>query len=131
MFFKQIQFFLNCFDTQQLLQTNSSATEHCAGTALTATTLLEATETAATLREANRLFAQGSVTDARDKLATARTQVAKRKSTFGNAAPIGRAGELNDDFDSQLAALDEAGTGFATPPPAAAATGPAPLATAS
>lgn len=84
------------------------------------------TETAATLREANRLFAQGSIGDARDKLTSARTRISKSKDAFGNAAPLGRGGEVKGDFDRQLAALDEAEVGFASPPPAAAGQ-PAPL----
>ena len=84
---------------------------------------LQRAETAATLREANKLFAKGNVRQARARLDKTRDRVRKSRGRFApNAAPK-RQAELEQDFDRQLAALDDASTGFAQPPPAAAAPG--------
>jgi Ca-activated chloride channel homolog len=81
-------------------------------------------ETSAALREANSLFQQGRVDDARRKLdqqaSGLRAKAAKAK---GTAAPGSVDAIADKDFQRQLAALDEATSGFATPPPASPAPG--------
>jgi len=83
-------------------------------------------ETAQTLKEANALFQQGKFDEARQRIET-RTQAlrddaAKAKTT----APAARAADVAGDFDRQLAAVQQAESGFATPPPpVGAATGTA------
>jgi Ca-activated chloride channel family protein len=80
---------------------------------------LNRAETAATLREANQLFKSGDLSTARAKLAKARDRVSSSRKVFAPRAAVPRREALNDDFEDQIAALDEAETGFATPPPAA------------
>jgi len=75
-------------------------------------------ETAATLREANQLFAAGKVTAATAKLEKKRAELDNRRRDFAPRAAPTRQVELEEDFDRQLAALDDASSGFATPPPA-------------
>jgi Ca-activated chloride channel family protein len=81
-------------------------------------------ETSAALREANSLFEQGRVDDARRKLdqqaAGLRAQAAKTTSRPGFP------GIVDKDFQKQLSALDEATDGFATPPPSPATPNAAP-----
>lgn len=83
-------------------------------------------ETSAALREANSLFEQGKVEDARRKLdqqaAGLRAQAAKAKT----AAKPGSFGIVDKDFERQLSALDDATNGFATPPPSPSPLGNAP-----
>jgi Ca-activated chloride channel family protein len=80
-------------------------------------------ETVTTLNEANGLFAQGRVVEARRKLdqqeKTLRTAAEDAKK---GAAP-GKAKEVDADFQNQIAAIDGASTGFSAP--AAAAPSPA------
>jgi len=76
-------------------------------------------ETAQALVEANRLFASGSTAQARDKLRKVRSRLETSQGTLSNAAPAPFKGAVNDDFDRQVAALDEAEAGFAEPPPPA------------
>jgi Ca-activated chloride channel family protein len=85
---------------------------------------LERAETAATLRDANKLFASGRVAAAQAKLDKKREQVRQRRRFAPKAKK--RAAELEADFDNQLAALDDAAEGFASPPPASPGAG-APL----
>ncbi|MCC6552447.1 MAG: VWA domain-containing protein [Polyangiaceae bacterium] len=95
---------------------------------------VQRSETAAALKQANFLFQQGRVDEARRKLES-RTQalqdVAKKAKT---AAPASRAKDVERDFDGQVAALEDASSGFATPtfatPPAAAFGGSSPQAAA-
>jgi Ca-activated chloride channel family protein len=82
-------------------------------------------ETAAVLTEANEKFARGDVTGARTLLAAKRQVVAARGQTAAATAPAERQEELKRDIGRQLAALDQAASGFA-PPAAATATAPAP-----
>ena len=78
---------------------------------------VQRSETAATLKQANFLFQQGRVGDARAKLEEQQRSlkdVAKKAKT---AAPASRAKDVAFDFDDQIAALESANSGFATPPP--------------
>jgi len=86
---------------------------------------LERSRTATTLTEANKLFEQGRVAEARDKLASRQGDLAKAKvgavalaSATSNpfAAPPPRAAKpLARDFDDQSAALAQAQQNFAGP----------------
>jgi Ca-activated chloride channel family protein len=78
------------------------------------------------LKSANTLFEQGKVDETRRSRAareqTLRSEAVKAK----NAAPAPRAREVDEDFDRQIAAVDGATSGFATPPrrPPRSPTGP-------
>jgi Ca-activated chloride channel family protein len=87
---------------------------------------LSRSETAATLREANSLFERGRVDDARRKLDAQAEGLRAKARKVAASAPAGAAGVVDKDFERQLRALDEATSGFATPPPAQAAPGAAP-----
>jgi len=76
-------------------------------------------ETAAALRDANKLFAERKFADAKAKLDKTRSRLRSERSVLAKRAPKPRQAELERDFDRQLAALDDASDGFATPPPAA------------
>lgn len=98
---------------------------------------VQRSETAAVLKDANKLFEQGKVEEARHSLAvreeTLRGEAAKAKK----AAPASRAKEVDHDFEQQLAAVGDATNGFsapsfASPPPSpgfASPARPAPQAT--
>lgn len=77
-------------------------------------------ETAATLQEANRLFARGDFTGARARLTNKRKELEEKLDTFAKAAPSPRRAEVDADFDRQLDALADASDGFARPPAGAA-----------
>jgi Ca-activated chloride channel family protein len=81
-------------------------------------------ETASALKEANFLFEQGKVGEARRKLEDRASglRVAAEKAKKG--APGGKQDAVDKNFQGQIAALDEASSGFATPPPAAGAAVP-------
>ncbi len=81
---------------------------------------IDRSETASTLQQANDLFAQGQAGAAKEKIASQRLAVAHRARSAVEAAPAPRKAEVKKDFDRQVAALDEASAGFATPPPAGA-----------
>jgi Ca-activated chloride channel family protein len=83
-------------------------------------------ETASTLRSANQAFALGNLSGAREQLNKQRTDLARRKRSATRRAPKKAKGRVAADFDRQLAALDEAESGFATPPSATIAGQPAP-----
>lgn len=78
-------------------------------------------ETASTLRDVNALFEKGDVAAARARLAAARNSLASKKSELARRAGPAAKPKVAGDFDRQMAALDEADEGFATPPPPAAA----------
>lgn len=78
-------------------------------------------ETAAALKEANALFAVGKSDEARRRISEREQSLRADAEKAKTAAPAARAADVADDFDKQLAAVSEAQTGFATPPPAAAA----------
>lgn len=76
-------------------------------------------ETASTLKEANFLFEQGKVGDARrrleDRVSGLRQAAEKAKK---GALPGSKLDAVDKNFQGQIAALEEASSGFATPPPA-------------
>lgn len=83
-------------------------------------------ETAAALKDANRLFEEGKASEARARLGDAKAKLAKAAAA-PMATAAGRGESVRRDFDKQMAAIDGAETGFATPPPAAGAPAPAPV----
>ncbi|NUO49216.1 MAG: VWA domain-containing protein [Polyangiaceae bacterium] len=82
---------------------------------------VQRSETAAALRDANSLFVVGKADEARRRLAVAQESLNKAKATAPKRAPSGRAKDINDSFDNQEAELNRASGGFASPPPADAA----------
>ena len=72
-------------------------------------------ETAATLKRANRLFAAGDYKGATGALASMRAELSERKKTASRAAPEPKRAAVKADFDRQLAALDAANAAFAKP----------------
>jgi Ca-activated chloride channel family protein len=101
---------------------------------------LERSRTAQTLTDANKLFEQGRVDEARARLAAQRQHLSTTSSNAiaiasaqPTAAPRRAAKSLDRDFEDQAAAVAQAESNFAPPPPgrAAGALGgpPAPAAT--
>ncbi|WP_437994503.1 vWA domain-containing protein [Sorangium sp. So ce145] len=88
---------------------------------------VQRSETAAALKQANFLFEQGRLDEARSKLDAQQESLKKAADKAKAVAPANRAKDVASDFEGQLAALERAGTdfatppAFATPPPAAAA----------
>ncbi|MEZ4441987.1 MAG: VWA domain-containing protein [Polyangiaceae bacterium] len=82
-------------------------------------------ETSRSLREANAAFSRGALAEAKQSLASTKSRLQQQKA-LAAAAPKPRRAKLEADFDRQLAALETAADGFATPPPAAAPGQPAP-----
>jgi Ca-activated chloride channel family protein len=76
-------------------------------------------ETAALLRNANTLFETGDQRQALAAIANKRSELRRRRATLSTRTAAKRKKDVNDDFDGQLAALDKAESGFATPPAAA------------
>ena len=76
-------------------------------------------ETASTLKEANDLFAQGRVADARRKLEERQRVLAAASAIANTKAPAPRRADVDRDFQSQAVAVAEANQQFATPPAAA------------
>lgn len=83
-------------------------------------------ETAALLRDANNLFEKGARDKALAALSQKRQELRARRNKLAQRAAPKAKKRVDDDFDGQLAALDKAEDGFATPPPAAAPGKPAP-----
>lgn len=81
------------------------------------------TETSAALRRANELFAEGDVAAARRTLDSSRSRIRDRKSAASTNADASQAPLVDQDFETQLSALEEAEQGFS-----AAAAEPAPTA---
>jgi Ca-activated chloride channel family protein len=77
-------------------------------------------ETAEALKEANRLFELGQLEGAKKRLEERASAVASVRQKAELAAPAAKAKDVSDDFQRQLAALDQAQDGFASPPAAAA-----------
>ncbi|WP_437873648.1 vWA domain-containing protein [Sorangium sp. So ce363] len=73
-------------------------------------------ETAAALKQANFLFEQGRLDEARSKLDAQQQSLKKAADKAKRSAPANRAKDVASDFEGQLAALERAGTDFATPP---------------
>jgi Ca-activated chloride channel family protein len=88
---------------------------------------LERSRTAQTLTEANKLFEQGRVGDARAKLATRSTELKATEARALALAPTTaapkKARALDRDFNEQSDALASAEREFAKPPPAHASGG--------
>jgi Ca-activated chloride channel family protein len=87
-------------------------------------TRLERSRTAQTLTEANLLFEEGRVDEARDKLASQqgalRIAASRTRSADGFAGDEKAKDDLEQDFDKQIAAVSRAETNFNVPPSAAA-----------
>lgn len=90
---------------------------------------VDRSETAATLLRANRLFAKGEAGKARDVVASVAGHVRRHAHRALAAAPEATKKEVAADFEAQQAALDQAASGFATPPAGGVADGPAPAQT--
>jgi Ca-activated chloride channel family protein len=74
---------------------------------------LARSETGETLTRANELFTAGDLAAARRELDESRKRLRARKTEAGGrAASPTQANELNQDFDAQLKALEEAESGF-------------------
>jgi Ca-activated chloride channel family protein len=82
---------------------------------------IQRSETAATLKQANFLFQQGRVADARSKIESQQQALRDVASKAKGDAPASRAKDVELDFERQIAALDNANSGFAAPPAGAAA----------
>ncbi|MGK3962321.1 VWA domain-containing protein [Sorangium sp. So ce118] len=77
---------------------------------------VQRSETAATLKQANFLFEQGRLDEARSKLETQQRSLRSAADKAKRAAPASRAKDVAFDFESQLAALERADSEFAAPP---------------
>ncbi|WP_437738571.1 vWA domain-containing protein [Sorangium sp. So ce1335] len=77
---------------------------------------VQRSETAATLKQANFLFEQGRLDEARGKLDAQQRQLRSAADKAKRSAPASRAKDVASDFESQLAALERANTDFSTPP---------------
>ncbi|GAB4561800.1 MAG: VWA domain-containing protein [Haliangiales bacterium] len=75
------------------------------------------------LERANQLVQRGDASGAQVLLDERRQVLAERRSRASKAAPRGRAGGLERDFDKLDGILGAASSGFAQPPPAADAEG--------
>jgi Ca-activated chloride channel family protein len=86
---------------------------------------VQRSETAAVLKDANSLFEQGKLEEARRRLRDRETSLRAAQTKADHAAPAARKKDVDRDFEGQLAAVNGADQGFATPPPGVAAA-PAP-----
>ncbi len=92
---------------------------------------LERSRTASTLTAANKLFEEGRVDEARAKLAAQKKDIAATRlnaiaaasAAPATVAPRRAAKPLDRDFDDQTAALAQAESNFAPPPPTARGAG--------
>lgn len=75
-------------------------------------------ETASTLKEANDLFAQGRLVDARRKLEERQRALASASAAANTNAPSSRKDDVDRDFQSQATAVAEVSQQFASPPAA-------------
>ncbi|MDB5220281.1 MAG: hypothetical protein JWO86_8208 [Myxococcaceae bacterium] len=88
---------------------------------------VERSRTATTLTDANKLFEQGRVDEARAKLARRQIELKRiedeslafAKASPAKSAPARAAKSLDRDFEDQLGAVATADRNFAPPPPAA------------
>jgi hypothetical protein len=80
-------------------------------------TQLERTGTVTALNEANELFQRGDTEAARATVARKLADVRKGRSSALAAAPAAKKESVARSFDQQEAALGQAATGFAEPPP--------------
>jgi Ca-activated chloride channel family protein len=81
---------------------------------------VQRSETAATLKDANNLFAQGKVVEAKRKLELQEKSLRSVAELAQRAAPAPKAKEVEADFQSQIAAVGRANADFAAAPPAVA-----------
>jgi Ca-activated chloride channel family protein len=86
---------------------------------------VERTETAAALKDANALFSQGHVEEARRKLATQQLALESAAKKAKAAPSIARAADVDRDLNRQLSVINDANQAFATPPPPPVAQGAA------
>ena len=84
------------------------------------------TATADVLKEASELFKQGRAEEARRKLAARQQGLASVAATATSRSPAAKVKGVKKDLDAQEAAIQQAQTQFATPPPVNAALGAAP-----
>ncbi len=77
---------------------------------------VQRSETASTLKEANGLFAQGKVTEARRKLEQQEKALQTVAEETRRAPAAAKSKRANEDLDQQIAAIGLANQGFATPP---------------
>ncbi|MGK4004248.1 VWA domain-containing protein [Sorangium sp. So ce1036] len=90
---------------------------------------VQRSETAATLKQANFLFEQGRLDEARRELAAQQRALEAAAGKAKLRAPASRAKDVERDFEGQIAALESATSdfsaapSFATPPPAPARPG--------
>ncbi len=82
---------------------------------------IQRSETAATLEEANRLFEQGKLADARRKLQEREQSLRDESAKARRAAPAKLAKSVDADFERQLQAVNKADIAFADAPVAAGA----------
>jgi Ca-activated chloride channel family protein len=92
---------------------------------------VQRSETASVLKDANALFEQGKVAEARRALTAREDALRAAADKAKRAAPATRKAEVDQDFQRQIAAVGDANQGFnapefATPPPGAAARPAAP-----
>jgi Ca-activated chloride channel family protein len=91
---------------------------------------VQRSETAAVLKDANLLFEQGKVVEARRKLTQREDALRTSADKAKRSAPVARKADVDSDFQNQISAVGDANQGFnapqfATPPPGAAAAAPA------
>lgn len=77
---------------------------------------LQRSETAAALRDANTLFSQGKVDEARRRLETQQAALASARPQAAKAAPASRAADVDKSFDKQETEVQRSLDNFATPP---------------
>jgi len=85
---------------------------------------VERSETASILKEANDLAAGGRFAEAQQKVRAQTQSLASAATRAKTAAPADRKGDVDRDFSRQLAVLEEAEQGFASPPAAQAPANP-------
>lgn len=87
---------------------------------------VQRSETASALKDANALFEQGKVAEARRRLSQREDALRAAATKAKQAAAPARKGDVDRDFQAQIGAVDDANRTFnapefATPPPGAAA----------
>jgi Ca-activated chloride channel homolog len=90
---------------------------------------VQRSETASVLKEANGLFEQGRLADARRKLDARERTLRTEASAAEKAASPAKAKAVSQDFEAQIAAVDNANTGFAAAPVTVAQATASPFAT--
>lgn len=86
---------------------------------------VERATTAAVLDEANGLFRRGRVDEARRRIEAQHAALSGKAASMGDVdARNGRVADAKESMNAQLATLDRASKGFATPPPMATPVAP-------